>query len=606
MLSTRDRLLTPGEFDRPVAAQQGLAGWGSDVIAETLQALNIPYVCLNPGASYRGLHDSIVNHLGNKAPQMLLCLHEGNAVAIAHGYAKVSGSPLGVILHSNVGLMQGAMGIFNAWCDRVPVLVMGATGPMDAAQRRPWIDWIHTAQDQGALIRNFTKWDDQPTSVAAAQEALLRATQIASTLPCGPVYVCFDAGMQEAMLSAPPMKISAERFKPPTPSVPSDDSIARIAQLLLQATHPVFLMGRVSRSEADWAARVALAERLGASVLTDLKVAATFPTDHPLHGPSPGLIPSSASLDLLRSADVILSLDWVDLAGTLKLAWPSGSIPSTVIQISLDQYLHNGWSKDHLSLPPSDEYVMAAPDAAVSALLKSLSNMKSAKPARNINRPEAVRKTKETVAGNISVKALAEALLEAVGNGPTCLVRAPLSWSGEYWPVRHPLDFLGYDGGGGIGSGPGMAVGAALALQGTGRLPVAVIGDGDFLMGNTALWTAVHYRIPMLLVIANNRSFFNDEIHQDRVARVRGRPVENRWIGQRITDPDVDLAATARAQGAIGFGQISTGDHLASALTDAVATVLNGACCVVDVRVISEYNGGTVEATTREESASRI
>ncbi len=173
-------------LDRPIPAGVNAAGFGSDVAADALRALDIPYIALNPGASYRGLHDSLVNYLGNTRPQMLLCLHEENAVAIAHGFAKVTGKPMAVAVHSNVGLMHATMGLFNAWCDRMPMVVLGATGPVDAVKRRPWIDWIHTARDQGALIRGYTKWDDQPASPLAAREAILRAGWIAATAPCGP------------------------------------------------------------------------------------------------------------------------------------------------------------------------------------------------------------------------------------------------------------------------------------------------------------------------------------------------------------------------------------------------------------------------------------
>ncbi|MGH8669239.1 MAG: thiamine pyrophosphate-binding protein, partial [Burkholderiales bacterium] len=184
--------------DIPVPLPQQDSVWGSDAIAAMLRALDIPYLALNPGASYRGLHDSIVNYLGNEQPQMLLCLHEESAVAIAHGYARACGRLMGVVLHSNVGLMHGSMAIFNAWCDRVPMLILGATGPWDAARRRPWIDWIHTASDQGALVRDYTKWDNQPASVPAAYEALLRAAQMADTEPRGPTYINLDAALQES------------------------------------------------------------------------------------------------------------------------------------------------------------------------------------------------------------------------------------------------------------------------------------------------------------------------------------------------------------------------------------------------------------------------
>ena len=190
-------------FDRPVPAGVNAAGFGSDVVADALRATDIPYIALNPGASYRGFHDSLVNYLGNERPQMLLCLHEESAIAIAHGYAKVTGKAMAAAVHSNVGLMHGTMAIFNAWCDRMPMVILGATGPVDSVKRRPWIDWIHTARDQGALVRGYTKWDDQPASPLAAREAVLRANWIANTAPRGPTYVNLDAEMQESKLSEP-------------------------------------------------------------------------------------------------------------------------------------------------------------------------------------------------------------------------------------------------------------------------------------------------------------------------------------------------------------------------------------------------------------------
>src|SRR3954447_607748 len=236
------------EIERPVGIGDGAPRFGSDVIAETLRALDVPYIALNPGASYRGLHDSLVNHLGNERPQLLLCLHEESAVAIAHGYAKVTGKPLAVAVHSNVGLFHATMAIFNAWCDRMPVIVLGATGPVDAARRRPWIDWIHTARDQGAIVRNYVKWDDQPASPAAAREALLRAAWLAQTLPMGPVYINLDAEMQEAKLAEPLAPIDAARFMPQANPQASAEGIQQAAAMLKAAKHPVILMGRVSRS----------------------------------------------------------------------------------------------------------------------------------------------------------------------------------------------------------------------------------------------------------------------------------------------------------------------------------------------------------------------
>src|SRR3989454_7522717 len=262
--------------DVPAAVPETREHWGSDGIAAMLRALDIPYLALNPGASYRGLHDSIVNYLGNERPQMLLCLHEEAAVAIAHGYARTSGRMMGVALHSNVGLMHGTMAIFNAWCDRVPMLILGATGPWDAARRRPWIDWIHTASDQGALVRDYTKWDNQPASVPAAYEALMRAVQMANTAPRGPTYINLDAALQETKIGPLPPLPDVGRYRAPEAVLPKAELVEAAAQLLSAAVHPVILAGRVARTGAGWKSRVALAERLQAGVLTDLKAGASF------------------------------------------------------------------------------------------------------------------------------------------------------------------------------------------------------------------------------------------------------------------------------------------------------------------------------------------
>src|SRR5262249_37399003 len=247
-------------------------GWGSDRIARVLREFELPFISLNPGASFRGLHDSLVNLLGNSDPRLLLCLHEENAVAIAHGYAKVTGKPLAVAVHSNVGLMHATMAIFNAWCDRVPMMILGATGPVDAAQRRPFIDWIHTARDQAAIVRHYTKWDDQPGSVAAAEEALLRGMQLSTTAPCGPVYIVLDSAFQEAPYETHAALPDMGRYQPIPSPAPDPDLLAKAARMLSGAKSPVILCGRVSRNPDAWQQRVKLAEQLGATVFTDLKV----------------------------------------------------------------------------------------------------------------------------------------------------------------------------------------------------------------------------------------------------------------------------------------------------------------------------------------------
>jgi|GEM_PF-21309 len=586
--------------EQPEEPQGGSAiEWGSDALAELLCRLDLRYIALVPGSSYRGLHDSLVNYAGNREPQLLVCLHEEHAVAIAHGFAKVTGRPMAVAIHSNVGLMHATMAIYNAWCDRVPMLIVGATGPVDAARRRPWIDWIHTSADQGALIRPYVKWDDQPASVEAALDSLAQAYSITRAAPSAPVYVCLDVSLQEQPLPEPPAIPDVQRDRTPRSHGPDAEAVRTTLDFLGQARRPLFLFGRASRDERDWDRRVALAERYGALAISDLKNGAVFPTSHPLHPNPPGIFLPATSAALIGAADLILSLDWTDLAGTLSAAAGHGHPASArIVSCTTDSALRNGWSKDSFGREPVDLSVPADPDLLVAALLESDGPVKpgewkvpdptpapSRNPASETASETASEIASDTTGDGIGLHDLAEALRDALNDAPACLVRLPLGWHGADLEAAHPLDFLGMDGGAGIGSGPGMAVGAALALEGSGRLPVAVLGDGDFLMGGTAVWTAAHYRLPLLIVVANNASFHNDVVHQERMAAQRGRPARNSWIGQAISDPDPDLPAFARSLGFHATDQVRDRSMLSAALAAAVAAARSGRCALVDVRI---------------------
>ncbi|MGZ8202412.1 MAG: thiamine pyrophosphate-binding protein, partial [Burkholderiales bacterium] len=358
--------------DAPVPTKHGEDFWGSDYIASVVRELDIPYIALVPGSSYRGLHDSIVNHLGNRAPQMVLAIHEETAVAIAHGYAKAADRMMAAAVHANIGLMRAVMAVYNAWCDRAPILLFGATGPWDATKRRQWIDWIHTSADQGGLIRNFTKWDNQPGSPAAAGEAVLRAAQIAMTAPRGPVYVNLEVAMQEMKIGALPPVPDASRYAPPPAVRPAPAVVAEAAKLLAGARQPVIFAGRCSRSLDGWKARIALAEKLNAPVITNIKLAAAFPTDHRLHAATPGSYLAPEAEPLVAGADVILSLDYLDLAGALQQACGGKAFGGKVIHVSCDAHSHRGWSADHQGLPPVDVYLMCETDAAVPLLLDAV------------------------------------------------------------------------------------------------------------------------------------------------------------------------------------------------------------------------------------------
>ncbi|HXJ02476.1 MAG TPA: thiamine pyrophosphate-binding protein [Micropepsaceae bacterium] len=568
-------------LDRPEGTPDPTIGWGSDIAAEMLRRFGIPFVSLNPGASYRGLHDSLVNHLGNENPGILLCLHEDHSVAIAHGYARVTGEPMACVLHANVGLFHGMMGMFNAWCDRAPMLVLGATGPLASEKRRPWIDWIHTMRDQASLVRGFVKWDDQPSSPDALVESLARANLLTRSHPTAPVYVCLDAGLQEAKLEREPAWPDLLRFQPPAAPRPAKEAVDAAAAILSRAGRPVILAGRGARSDVAWQARIRLAERLGAVVMSDLKSGAMFPTDHPAHVVAPFNALPKAAREILCEADAILSLDWIDLGGALKQAGAAGTVSAKIVGVSMDQFLHNGAGMEYQALAPADVFMATTSDAAVAELLAALGPGKKA-PWKT----RSPAKRKEPRGDAVTLDAIATAL-RAAFNDPERVTFSLLNrgWPSDIWPFTGPLSYLGKDGGGGLGSGPGLSVGAAVALERMGRYAVSVLGDGDFCMGATAIWTAVRHRIPMLILIDNNRSYFNDELHQENVARARGRDVRNRWIGLRMEDPMPDIATLARAQGAIGIGPVTKASDVAPALEQGVAVLNQGGVCVIDFHV---------------------
>src|SRR5581483_7325314 len=361
------------ERERP-----GTPEWGSDVVAEMLRRLGVPYIALMPGASFRGLHDSLVNYLGNDAPQLILTNHEEVAVAIAHGYAKYAGRAMAAAVHSTVGLMHATMTIFCAWCDREPVLVLGGTGPMDATARRPWIDWIHTARSQGELVRDFTKWEDQPASVAAMPESIVRAWRLAHAAPRGPVYVCLDVGLQEQRLSGPIDLPDPAAFAAPSAPAPDPDLVARAAMLLIDAESPLILLGHTSAGDSAWADNIALAELLGAAVATDRSGPTSFPTDHPLLQGVWRSQSHAGAVEAIRDADVILAIDRVDVAGALRVR---EGRPVRLVNVSLESYATRSWSTDYQALPRAEITLAADADLCVAALREAVETLVADEPA---------------------------------------------------------------------------------------------------------------------------------------------------------------------------------------------------------------------------------
>ena len=562
--------------------------WASDAMAATLRELGFPYVALVPGASYAALHDSLVNFLGNRDPEILLCLHEEHAAFIGSGFAQVAGEPMLIIVHTNVGLMHASMGIMDCWCGRQPLVVIG-TGAFDAETRTPWIEWIHAMADQAGMVRPFLKWDDEPHSPGAAINSLRRATLLARAEPCGPTMVTIDRNLQERELAAWPEKDSVARFQPPGPAEPAAADVARALDLIAAAKRPVMLAGRVSRSEAEWDERIRFAERLGLTVFTYADDGAAFPIPHPRHAGRLRLRISDRDKATLRDADLLIELDWVDFGSMLRQVWPNGEAPPPIVSCSNDHLAHRGGNKDYFTFAPADVRLGAAPDRCIAALMKGLEGRPS-RPVPVATAAPALPKVEVPASGPISTRVLAETFYEVMKDETFCLAEIPIGWPSDLVRCSHPLDLLAGASGGDVGAGPGTAVGAALALKHakSDRLPVAAMGDGDYLMGVGALWVAAAQHIPLLIVVCNNRAYGNDVQAQERTARHRGRPVENKWIGQAIDNPPPDLAGLARDFGVEGAGPIADVAALRPALKTALARLKDGACYVLDVVVTTD------------------
>jgi thiamine pyrophosphate-dependent acetolactate synthase large subunit-like protein len=560
--------------------------FGSDLVVDLLKGLGIEYAAFNPGASFRGLHDSLVNYGGDQQPRTVLCTHEEISVALAHGYAKATGRPMVAALHDVVGLQHACMAIFNAWCDRVPVLLLGGTGPMDSTRRRPWIEWIHTALVQGDHVRDFVKWDDQPANAAGVAESILRGYRLMTAEPTGPVYVCLDAALQEDPL---PRGVSIptdlHRWVQQSPVQADSDGLKTAALWLSESRRPVILADTVGRSQAGVNGLRALAERLNAPVV-DLGTRFNFPSDHPLEA-------TERREDLLREADVILAADVVDLWGDLR-----GAGAAKIISLSVSDLLVHSWTSDYQRMQPVDlrlvgDTRVALPSLAdlVAASGDSARDRKARAEAlaaenkvRRADWEVRARTLGQSASGAVPLGALGLALRDALQGTDWVLSNNELrGWARRLWRVEHPYQYTGTSGGAGLGYGIGASLGVGLAHKGSGRIVVNLQPDGDLLYCSSALWTAAHEHLPLLTIMLNNHSYYNSEEHGLRMAERRGRPAERAGIGTRPEGPAVDYAGVARGFGIASAGPVSSVADLPRALATALEVVASGEPYLLDV-----------------------
>jgi acetolactate synthase-1/2/3 large subunit len=561
--------------------------WASDVIVDLLHAYKLPYAAMNPGASYRGLHDSLVNYGRNK-PYLMLCQHEETAVQIAHGYAKASGKPMVAILHNLVGLLHANMAVYYAYADRAPVFIIGATGPMDETKRRPRIDWIHTALVQGEAVRAYTKWDYQPTVIDGVPESFARAYGVMMTEPRGPIYMCYDAWLQEQPLGHDVPLPPKTAQKVPTPLAPDPTALERAAKMLAGARRPVIIAEFVGREPAGFDALVELAETLGAPVW-DVNARLNFPSRHPLN--------LSMVKDVFRDADVLLCLDTRDWErATTELVSTTRKVTSVVpagckwIDIGFGDLEISSWSMDYQRLAHADLRIIADTTLAIPALTKLLKG-RVKNPAQRRKAAEELgakaRKGWEKEAKQdwdlspITLPRLATEVWEAIKNEDWVLTANTLEdWTRILWdfdkPYRHPGKSLG------TATQIGISLGVALAHRDAKRLVVDIQPDGDLMFDAGALWVAAKHRIPLLVVMYNNRAYYNDWEHQIRMAKLRGTPVERAYIGMDMDDPAPDFASLAKSMGWYAEGPIDKPGAVAGALKRAIKRVKAGQPALID------------------------
>jgi thiamine pyrophosphate-dependent acetolactate synthase large subunit-like protein len=589
---------TPSLDEAPAPDAAHIGNPGSDFMVDLLKVAGIDYVAVMPGSSFRGIHESIVNYAGNVHPQMIVCTHEEAAAAIAHGYAKVAGKPMACLVHSTVGLQHASMAIFNAWCDRVPMMVL-AGNIADAAKRRPGVEWYHTALDLGALVRDYTKWDDNPVSLQHYAESFMRAYTMSVTPPMEPVLIVADAELQEQPI-AEPHDIVVPPLREVSPPVASPEALAAAAALICNAQAPVIVADRAVRSQAAMDTLVKLAESLNAPVV-DLLGRMNFPTNHYLNH-------TSLQAKLLAQADVIVALEVGDV-------WAlTGNVPDTIHRPSQRRAksdvkvisISTAYLYGKSNMQDAERYfaptlpIAADAEASLPGLLHAVqtaqtSAQRNAAAARAQPMREEFDKMRNAAreaatrawdGSPVSTARLSQEVWNVIRHEDWGLVSQTnfLSyWPQRLWDITKTYQFIGGQGGYGVGYGAPAAVGAALAHRDAGRIAVNIQTDGDLMVLPGVLWTAVHHKLPLLTVMHNNRAWHQESMHIQRMASRRDRHPENGTVGTVLNDPPIDYAAMAKSMGMWAEGPISNPADLGPALVRAMAQVKSGKPALIDV-----------------------
>src|SRR5262252_3595133 len=566
---------------------------GSDFMVDVLKAIGLDYICANPGSSFRGIHESVINYGGNERPELITCCHEESSVAMGHGYAKVEGKPLGVFAHGTVGLQHAAMAIYNAWCDRVPVYVM-LGNQLDATLRRPGAEWAHSVQDAAAMVRDYTKWDDTPMSLPHFAESALRAYKIAMTPPMAPVVLVLNAELQEQPLGTD-VRLAIPKLAIPAPPEGDSRAVAEVARLLVAAEHPVIVADRYARTPEAMAHLVELAETLQAGVIS-LGGRLNFPTRHPLN---------VSQARAIADADLILALEVNDLWGVVntfhdqlhRSSRPLTRPGTKVISItSGDLYVKANY-QDFQRFAEVDLALAADAEATLPSLIDAVKRAATADrkhvfESRGAKLAEATSAALDRArleasyawdASPVSTARLCAELWGQIRNEDWALVNGTAGWAPRLWSFDKPYQFIGGSGGAGVGYGAPAAVGAALAHKRHGRLAVNIQTDGDLMYAPGVLWTAAHHRIPLLSVMHNNRAYHQELMHVQKMCNRHSRGVDRGRIGSELVDPFIDYAKVAQGLGLHAEGPITDPKEVGPAIARAMAAVKRGEPAFVDV-----------------------
>ena len=591
-----------GTPQKDLARIGGVAG--SDFMVDVIKTLDIKYLPSNCASSFRGIHESLINYGNNKMPEFLTCTHEESGVGMGHGYFKVTGKPLMTLCHGTVGLQHASMAIYNAWCDRVPVIVVGGND-LDAAHRPPGVPTVHSAQDINALVRDFTKWDDTPVSLQHFAQSMVRAYKISMTPPYGPVAISLDAGLQqEPVKHHNGEKLYIPKYTPTSAPQGDTNAVREAARLLAGAERPVIVVDRAARTENGVRLLVQLAEALQARVV-DMGARMNFPKNHHL----------SAGIAVVNNADVIIGMELTDFWAVVNSFIDNGDhgigINQTKIKpetklISINSVDLNTKAnyQDFQRFQAVDVAMAADAETTLPSLIEAVkSAIQNDRKAAIAKRGEAAKKAHTEVrertrqaaalawdASPISTARMSMEIWGHIKDLDWSLVAQTgnvSNWPHRLWPMEKHHHWLGHSGGYGVGYGIAAAVGAALANRDLGRFSVNIQGDGDLMYAPGVMWTAAKHKIPLLTVMHNNRGYHQELMHVQRLSSFRNRVASLGGdigpIGTSIMNPDIEYHKLAESMGWWAKGPITDPEKLGPAIREAVAVVKSGQPALLNV-----------------------